>query len=64
VNPERFHLTLTADGRPIANGWWASEETARRKFRSWVGDWGRPGARVALTDEDEQQVLASWPDET
>ena len=63
MDDQRYHLTLTADGQSVAHGWWASEETARRKFRSWVGDWGRPGAQVVLTDEDEQRVLASWPDE-
>ncbi len=48
----RFHLAVTASGRLVMQGWWESEETARRKFTSWVGEYGSmPGARITLTDE-------------
>ncbi|WP_409469043.1 hypothetical protein [Streptomyces sp. HC307] len=63
MQPGRFHLTLTTAGRPAAHGWWGSEETARRKFASWVGDWGRPGARVTLVDEETGETLTTWPGE-
>ncbi|MHC3450730.1 hypothetical protein [Streptomyces prasinus] len=59
---DRFHLTLTTAGRPVAHGWWASESTARRKLASWVGEWGDlPDARVTLVDEETGTVLTSWP---
>ncbi|MGW4042931.1 hypothetical protein [Streptomyces sp. NPDC004721] len=60
---ERYHLTLTADGRPVMHGWWGSEPTARRKFTSWVGEYGSLlGARITLTDEDTDAVLTTWPE--
>lgn len=63
VNQERYHLTLTADSRPIMHGWWGSEQVARGMLPAWVGSWGElPGARVVLVDEDEQRVLAAWPE--
>lgn len=40
---ERFHLTVAADGRPAARGWWESDTTARGKFLSRVGRWAAPG---------------------
>ncbi|MFJ1653504.1 hypothetical protein ACIOC2_19365 [Streptomyces sp. NPDC088337] len=61
---ERYHVTLTADGRPAMRGWWGTEATARRKFTSWVGEYGSlPGARVTLTDEATGATLTTWPDE-
>jgi hypothetical protein len=60
---DRFHLTLTAAGRPVMHGWWAKESTARRQFRSWVGEHGQPGARIVLVDEASGDVLAEWPAE-
>jgi hypothetical protein len=64
MDDQRYHLTLTLDGRPAMQGWWASEATARRLFKVWIGERGSlPGARVTLVDEQEQRVLASWPDE-
>jgi hypothetical protein len=63
VNPDRYHLALTVDGRPAMHGWWAKESTARRQFRSWVGEHGPPGARIVLVDEASGDVLAEWPDE-
>lgn len=60
---DRFHLTLTADGRPVAHGWWADEATARRRFTEWVGEHGRPGVRVTLVDETTGAVLTVWPEE-
>jgi hypothetical protein len=63
VNPDRFHLALTVDGRPVMHGWWAKESTARTQFRSWVGEHGLPGARIELVDEASGDVLETWPDE-
>jgi acyl-coenzyme A synthetase/AMP-(fatty) acid ligase len=64
VNPERFHLTLSSAGRPVVHGWWASEVTARGKFRDWIGAHGAlPGARVTLVDEETGETLTTWPDE-
>ncbi|MFF4764251.1 hypothetical protein [Streptomyces sp. NPDC001292] len=61
---QRFHLIVTAAGHPVAQGWWGSETTARRKFSSWVGEYGSmPGARITLTDEQQGSVLMSWPGE-
>lgn len=63
MDDERYHLALTLDGRPAMNGWWGSEETARRQFTTWIGERGSmPGVRIVLVDEQEQLVLASWPD--
>jgi hypothetical protein len=46
------------------HGWWGDRATAERKFRRWIGEHGTvDGARVVLADEQEQLVLASWPDE-
>ncbi|MFJ4551081.1 hypothetical protein ACIP4X_17950 [Streptomyces sp. NPDC088817] len=62
--PERYHLTLTAGGRPAMHGWWGSEATARHKVASWVGEYGSlPGARITLTDEATGTTLTTWPDE-
>jgi hypothetical protein len=63
MNPERYHLTLTSAGRPSMHGWWGSEAVARDKFTTWVGDWGRPGARITLVDEEAGTVLTTWTDE-
>ncbi|MFJ6564694.1 hypothetical protein ACIQMV_33540 [Streptomyces sp. NPDC091412] len=61
---QRFYLTVTAAGRLVMHGWWGSETTARRKFSSWVGEYGSmPGARITLTDEQQGSVLTSWPGE-
>lgn len=49
-------------GRAIAQGWWGNEAVARDKFTEWVRDWGRPGARVTLVDEDTGETLTTWPD--
>lgn len=63
--PDRFRVTLTAAGRTVLNGWWASEATARSKFRDWIGEHGsRPGARITLVDEETGTVLTTRPDET
>jgi hypothetical protein len=47
------------------HGWWSDRATADRKYLSWIGERGSmPDARITLVDEQEQLVLASWPDET
>jgi hypothetical protein len=58
---DRYHLTLTAAGRPAMHGWWSSEVTARGKFAAWVGSWGVPGAQIVLVDEETGETLAEWP---
>lgn len=58
----RYHLTLTSAGAAVAHGWWGSETVARGKFTEWVGDWGRPGARITLVDEETGETLTTWPD--
>ncbi|MFI9824433.1 hypothetical protein ACIHFC_28875 [Streptomyces sp. NPDC052013] len=63
MTPGRYHLTLVTAGRPVAHGWWASETVAWGKFTAWVGDWGRTGARITLTDEETGVVLTAWPEE-
>lgn len=60
---DRFHLTLSAAGRPTMHGWWADEATARTKFTRWVG-WEVAGARVVLVDETTGETLAEWPGES
>jgi len=63
-DPERYHLTLSAAGRPVMHGWWPLEATARGKFRDWIGEHGSlPDARVVLVDEETGETLAEWPDE-
>ncbi|MFF9309867.1 hypothetical protein ACF1BS_03060 [Streptomyces sp. NPDC014748] len=61
--PGRFHLLLSSDGRPVVQGWWGSEATARRKLVGWVGEYGgMPDARIILADEKTGETLAVWPD--
>ena len=61
-DPGRYHLTLSSGGRPVQHGWWGSEETARDKFRRWIGEHGSlPDARVTLVDEETGEELSSWP---
>lgn len=60
--PARFHLVLYTGDRPTMHGWWDAEATARRKFTSWIGEHGRPGARIDLVDEETGTVLTTWPD--
>jgi hypothetical protein len=61
TDPERYHLTLTLDGRPAMHGWWGSETTARRKWAETVGDYGRDGATVILVDTEAGEQIANWP---
>ncbi|MEU3957578.1 hypothetical protein AB0F45_35715, partial [Streptomyces achromogenes] len=57
--PGRYHLLLTMDGRPVQHGWWNREETARDKFRRWIGErGGRPG--TASPSSMRRPVLC-WP---
>ncbi|MFE0512829.1 hypothetical protein [Streptomyces sp. NPDC058964] len=64
MDSQRYHLSLTCDGRPMMHGWWGDETTARRKWTSWIGKRGGvPGTRITLTDEEAGAALASWPDE-
>ncbi|NEA48451.1 hypothetical protein [Streptomyces sp. SID10815] len=61
-DPARFHLLLTSADRPVVQGWWGSEVTARRKLINWVGEYGgMPDARITLTDETTGETLAAWP---
>jgi hypothetical protein len=61
VNDQRYHLLLTSAGRPVQHGWWAREDTAREKFRSWIGTWSEVhDARITLTDEETATMLTSW----
>ncbi|WP_055693353.1 hypothetical protein [Streptomyces prasinopilosus] len=62
MSDDRYHLTLAVAGRPVAHGWWAVEATARDKLTEWVGEWGQPGAKVTLVDEDTSRVLTEWPE--
>ncbi|MEU8902218.1 hypothetical protein [Streptomyces mirabilis] len=64
MDDQRYHLTLTSAARPVMHGYWGDRATADDKFRRWIGEHGTvDGARISLVDEQEQQVLASWPDE-
>ncbi|MGW4784249.1 hypothetical protein [Streptomyces sp. NPDC004230] len=58
----RYRRTLTLDGQRVSDGWWDSEQTARKKFRAAVGDYGRDGARITLVDTETGLTLDSWPD--
>lgn len=62
--PGRFHVTLTAGGRRVLDGWWNDEATARRKLLSLVGEQGRDGVVATLVDEVSGETLTTWPDET
>lgn len=65
-DPQRFHLTVSATGRPVMQGWWSREATARDKFRDWIGAYGRMrGAHVALTEcvGADERLLENWPGE-
>lgn len=63
VDDQRYHLTLTTQGKPVMHGWWGDLATAERKYRSWIGEHSSiDGIRVTLIDEQEQRVLASWPE--
>lgn len=64
MNPDRYHLTLTANGRPMMHGWWAREDTARAQVAVWIGSWGDlPDARITLVDEEAGETLTTWPGE-
>ncbi|MEU8968121.1 hypothetical protein AB0D11_02400 [Streptomyces monashensis] len=46
------------------HSWWDDGATARRKFRSWVDEYGSlTGAHIVLVDKEEGEALAVWPDE-
>lgn len=62
ADQQRYHLTVTIDGRPVVHGWWSDRTTADRKYRGWIGDYGsRSGARITLTDTATGEQLAAWP---
>lgn len=64
MNSERYHLTLSLDGKPARHGWWGSERTARLKCAEWIGEPGNAGhVRVTLVDEVTGAVLTTWSDE-
>lgn len=54
-------LTFAADDAIVATGWWNLHVTAEEKFRDWVGDHGRDGARITLVDTETEQMIKSWP---
>jgi len=60
--PGRFHVTLTAKGRRVLDGWWNDEATARRKLLSLVGEQGRDGVTVTLVDAVSGETLTTWPE--
>lgn len=62
MTPGRYHLVLALAGRPVLHGWWGSEAVARAQFTGLVGEYGHPGARVTLTDEETGETLTEWPD--
>lgn len=57
----RYELTFAADDAIVATGWWNLHATAEEKFRDWVGDHGRDGARITLVDTETEQMIKSWP---
>ncbi|QIB49562.1 hypothetical protein [Streptomyces aureoverticillatus] len=64
TDPQRYRVTLSNSGTPIAQGWWGDHGSADRKFRSWIGDYGgRPGTHIELAERDGYDwiVLKSWP---
>ncbi|MFF9607644.1 hypothetical protein ACF1GY_36185 [Streptomyces sp. NPDC014684] len=64
TSPDRYYLLLACEGRPVQRGWWGSEAIARRKLRTWVGEYGSlPGVQITLTDEKTAATLATWPDQ-
>lgn len=64
MSPGRYHLTLTSDSRTMMHGWWHSEQTARRKFTTWIGERGSmPNVRITLIDKETHTVLTTWPEE-
>ncbi|MGV9427111.1 hypothetical protein ACWDO7_22845 [Streptomyces sp. NPDC003656] len=60
--PARYHLLLAIDGRPTLHGWWDDETVAHGKHTELVSEHGRPGVHVTLTDEDNGDTLATWPE--
>lgn len=64
ADPQRYHLTLYTGARPVMHGWWDDRAIAEDKHAAWKRGHGSvTGARIVLVDEQEQRVLASWPDE-
>ncbi|MFF9244839.1 hypothetical protein ACF1AY_38970 [Streptomyces sp. NPDC014776] len=57
----RYHLMMEAGGRSVLHGWWNSLPVARGKFTQLVGEQGRPGVRITLTDEETGTRLTTWP---
>lgn len=63
MTPGRYRVSLTLDGRSTLHGWWEKEPVARHQFAGLVGQYGQPGARVTLLDEETGETLTEWPDE-
>lgn len=60
----RYHLHLALPSGRGMHGWWDDATIALRQFRSWVGERGRAGTRITLTDTTDGTVIHRWPDET
>lgn len=64
MTADRFHLTLTIDGKPARHGWWGNPHVADDKFRDWVSECtGRAGSHVTLVDEATGTLVQQWPQE-
>ncbi|MFF8017044.1 hypothetical protein [Streptomyces sp. NPDC007929] len=67
MDAERFHLPLTAGGKPVMHGWWGKKPTAEHQHLWWIGSWGSiEGARIVLAEraDDDERVFASWSEDS
>ncbi|MFF7771774.1 hypothetical protein ACFZC7_35420 [Streptomyces massasporeus] len=67
MDGDRFHLILTAGGKPVMHGWWGMQPTAEHRYLSLMGSWGSAeGSRIVLTEhaDDSERVVAIWPQDS